>query len=172
MPVEQEDVAATQWGGLVHLLATASAARIPDALLEDAVLAGLVPSESLHHLLVMLASEVADDRYADPRRDPAVAALSGRAPWTEPPAGPIAEIRRALRAHARRWRRETASRLGVEDAGRAMELLLPRLGTEPAGLDRGPTPLADVDVDVRRAGLDLDPGFVPWLGAVVVIRYV
>ena len=31
--------------------------------------------------------------------------------------------------------------------------------------------LADVDLDVRRAGLDLDPGFVPWLGAVVVIRY-
>ena len=31
--------------------------------------------------------------------------------------------------------------------------------------------LADVDLDVRRAGLDLDPGFVPWLGSVVVIRY-
>ncbi len=31
--------------------------------------------------------------------------------------------------------------------------------------------LEDVDLGVRRAGLDLDPGFVPWLGAVVVIRY-
>jgi len=31
--------------------------------------------------------------------------------------------------------------------------------------------LADVDLDVRRTGLDLDPGFVSWLGAVVVIRY-
>lgn len=173
-PVEQEDVPATQWGGLVHLLATASAARIPDDLLEDAVLAGLAPSESLHHLLVMLASEVADDRYADPWRDPAVAALSGRAPGTEPPPRPIAEIRRALRAHARRWRRETASRLGVEDAGRAMELLLPRLGhvsSRPSWTEVRLS-LADVDVDVRRAGLDLDPGFVPWLGAVVVIRYV
>jgi len=31
--------------------------------------------------------------------------------------------------------------------------------------------LADVDVDVRRAGLDLDPGWVPWLGCVVRFRY-
>jgi hypothetical protein len=31
--------------------------------------------------------------------------------------------------------------------------------------------LDDVDPHVRRAGLDLDPGYVGWLGAVVVIRY-
>jgi hypothetical protein len=31
-------------------------------------------------------------------------------------------------------------------------------------------PLDEVDLDVRRAGLDLDPGWVPWLGTVV--RYV
>ncbi len=30
---------------------------------------------------------------------------------------------------------------------------------------------AEVDVDVRRAGLDLDPGFVPWLGTVVRFLY-
>ena len=28
-----------------------------------------------------------------------------------------------------------------------------------------------VDTEIRRAGLDLDPGFVPWLGKVVKIRY-
>ncbi|MEU9372832.1 hypothetical protein AB0D94_03510 [Streptomyces sp. NPDC048255] len=32
--------------------------------------------------------------------------------------------------------------------------------------------VADVDVAVRRAGLDLDPGWVPWLGAVVRYVYV
>ena len=32
-------------------------------------------------------------------------------------------------------------------------------------------PLDGVDIDVRRAGLDVDPGWVPWLGTVVVFRY-
>lgn len=31
--------------------------------------------------------------------------------------------------------------------------------------------LRDVDTDIRRAGLDLDPDFVPWLGKVVKFRY-
>jgi hypothetical protein len=29
----------------------------------------------------------------------------------------------------------------------------------------------DVDLMVRRAGLDLDPGWLDWLGTVVVFRY-
>jgi hypothetical protein len=32
-------------------------------------------------------------------------------------------------------------------------------------------PLDSVDLDIRRAGLDLDPGWVPWLGVVVRYRY-
>jgi hypothetical protein len=32
-------------------------------------------------------------------------------------------------------------------------------------------PLDGVDVAVRRAGLDVDPGWVPWLGTVVMFRY-
>ena len=32
--------------------------------------------------------------------------------------------------------------------------------------------LTDVDIDIRIAGLDLDPGFVWWLGADVEFRYV
>ena len=32
--------------------------------------------------------------------------------------------------------------------------------------------LAGVQLAVRRAGLDLDPGWLPWLGCVVAIRYV
>jgi hypothetical protein len=31
--------------------------------------------------------------------------------------------------------------------------------------------LDDVSIDVRRAGLDLDPGYLPWLGAVVRFTY-
>jgi hypothetical protein len=32
--------------------------------------------------------------------------------------------------------------------------------------------LDEVDIDVRRAGLDVDPGWVAWLGSVVRFRYV
>ena len=32
-------------------------------------------------------------------------------------------------------------------------------------------PLSAVDTRVRRAGLDLDPDFVPWLGCVVRFSY-
>jgi hypothetical protein len=31
--------------------------------------------------------------------------------------------------------------------------------------------LNEIDVDIRVAGLDLDPGWVPWLGAAVRFRY-
>ncbi|WP_206188723.1 hypothetical protein, partial [Streptomyces kanamyceticus] len=32
--------------------------------------------------------------------------------------------------------------------------------------------LDEVDVGVRVAGLDLDPGWIPWLGRVICFRYV
>ena len=31
--------------------------------------------------------------------------------------------------------------------------------------------LRAIDLRVRRAGLDIDPGWVPWLGRVVAFRY-
>ena len=33
-------------------------------------------------------------------------------------------------------------------------------------------PADEVSVELRRAGLDLDPGWLPWLGAVVRFAYV
>ena len=50
--------------------------------------------------------------------------------------------------------------------------------TRPARLAIGAThvdlvfPLSTVDVRVRRAGLDIDPGWVPWLGRVIAFHYV
>jgi hypothetical protein len=32
--------------------------------------------------------------------------------------------------------------------------------------------LDQADIRIRRAGLDLDPGWVPWLGRVVLFHYV
>jgi hypothetical protein len=33
-------------------------------------------------------------------------------------------------------------------------------------------PLNTVDIDIRRAGLDIDPGWIGWLGSVVRFCYV
>lgn len=58
------------------------------------------------------------------------------------------------------------------------QLWSPALIVGPGRLRAGPThldferPLASVQLAVRRAGLDLDPGWLPWLGRVVAIRYV
>ena len=45
-----------------------------------------------------------------------------------------------------------------------------RIAAEPGWME-ATFALADVDTRVRAAGLDLDPGFVWWLGAVVRYRY-
>ena len=45
-----------------------------------------------------------------------------------------------------------------------------RVDAEPGWIDLWFS-LRDVSVDLRRAALDLDPGFVPWLGVVLRFRY-
>lgn len=65
----------------------------------------------------------------------------------------------------RRWLRRYA-RLGVAD----LVLRPGQVGSTPTHLDVV-LDLGTVDLRVRRAGLDLDPGWVPWLGRVVGFRY-
>ncbi|WP_213955767.1 MULTISPECIES: hypothetical protein [unclassified Variovorax] len=54
---------------------------------------------------------------------------------------------------------------------------LASLALRPGWLDWGPThidvhlPLAQVDLRIRRAGLDIDPGWVPWLQRIVRFHY-
>lgn len=45
-----------------------------------------------------------------------------------------------------------------------------RIRTTPSSIDVT-LPMSAVDVRIRRAGLDLDPGFVPWFGRVVHFHY-
>ncbi|WP_412543359.1 hypothetical protein R8Z50_13030 [Longispora sp. K20-0274] len=90
---------------------------------------------------------------ADPGADPGAAPDPGSLPEkaARPPADPMP-------VDAARLVREVAARPGVIVADRGWTEV--RLA------------LDGVDVDVRRAGLDVDPGWVPWLGTVVVFRYV
>ncbi|MFB7051944.1 hypothetical protein ACWF95_07180 [Streptomyces vinaceus] len=86
--------------------------------------------------------------------------------------------RAAVDAIAADWARVTADRLGDEryagDPFGAVAAVARRPGriTAETGWIEVELALADTDLAVRRAGLDLDPGWLGWLGAVVRYRYV
>jgi hypothetical protein len=45
-----------------------------------------------------------------------------------------------------------------------------RIYTTPTSIDIT-MPMSSVDLQIRRAGLDIDPGYVPWFGRVVHFHY-
>jgi hypothetical protein len=164
---------ATVWGGLVHLFATAAAAGLPDDAFADEDLTARPASWILFHLAHTMIGN-APDGLADPATR-AVAGLPPQAPVPSPEPSP--EQRARLARLADRWAYVTAERL--DPAGRAdpPQAVVTRLARRSGTVRYSPgwiefeLRLSDVDLDVRRAGLDLDPGFVAWLGTVVVIRY-
>ncbi|MFF0014105.1 hypothetical protein [Streptomyces sp. NPDC005374] len=176
----------TPWAGLLFLLATAPAAGIPAAVLDDPVFA----TRPLPWVLQGIALSLLPTACTDP----AVAVFAGadpeaRAPWERGPAA-TPEERDRITELAVGWAAVTATALG----GYAS---LPRKAvTSDDGPDSDPRDIVnalarrdghihfapgwteahlaadEVDVCVRRAGLDLDPGWVPWLGTVVRFVYV
>ncbi|HYN56442.1 MAG TPA: hypothetical protein VES03_04500 [Motilibacterales bacterium] len=164
---------ATVWGGLVHLFATAAAAGLPDEAFADEELAGRPASWILFHLVHAMTGN-APDALADPATR-AVAGLPPQAPAPapEPNAGQRVQIARL----ADRWARVTAERLGPVGQADSPRAVVTRLARRSGTVHHSPgwiefeLRMSDVELDVRRAGLDLDPGYVAWLGAVVVIRY-
>jgi hypothetical protein len=108
-------------------------------------------------------------------RDPAVLAFAGLAPDAEPPSTrlPAAteDERDRLRTlaagiEARLARLVEAEPIGMTElVARPAEVLFERGWIEVR------FPSSAVDTRVRRAGLDLDPDFVPWLGCVVRFSY-
>ena len=125
---------------------------------------------ALHRLALMVAPIDADD--------PAALAFAGLAPKATPPSAgeepPTAdEIARLSGA---------AAEIATEAARRLLPLfltpeeVLPFVCAREAAIVADPGwleahfPLSTVSIDLRRAGLDLDPGYLPWLG--VVVRFV
>jgi hypothetical protein len=176
----------TLWAGLLFLLATAPAAGIPAAVLDDPLFAARPLPWVLQGIALSLLPTACTD--------PALAAFAGadpeaRAPWQRGPGATPAEQDRITEL-ADGWAAMTATALGGYDVP-------PRAAVaSDDGSDRDPrdvvTAIArragrihyapgwteahlaadEVDVRVRRAGLDLDPGWVPWLGTVVRFVYV
>jgi hypothetical protein len=158
----------TEWAGLPFFLATAEAAGLPGALLADEILAGQPLSWLVYQLGRLLVPVI------DPL-DPALFGLAGQLPAPVPPAEPSPIESGRLAEHARRWAELTAARLDRSDepplvvaqdlAGR------PGVVVGQPGWIEIHLSLQGVRLDVRRAGLDLDPGWLRWLGAVVSFVY-
>jgi len=158
----------TSWAGLPFFLATAEQAGLPAELLDDEVLAGQPLSWLVYQLGRLLVPAI------DPL-DPALFALAGQLPAPVPPAEPSPTESGRLVEHAARWAELTAARLDRSDelAQAVAEDLAARPGrvVGQLGWIEIHLSLNDVRLDVRRAGLDLDPGWLRWLGAVVSFVY-
>lgn len=165
---------ATVWGGLPFLLNTAAAAGLPGRIDDDPRLAARARRWSLHHLALGLVP-VAE-------QDPAALAMAGLTPDSAPPAGPLPDEaeHQALHEHTAHWATVTEHLLRscqpARDTGPVPTVwgLARRRGrvvADPGWLEIQ-LELDEVDMAVRRAGLDLDPGWLAWLGTVVVFRYV
>jgi hypothetical protein len=169
---------ATAWAGLPFLLATAGAAGLPKRAVEE-----LAFNERPLRWVLYAAGRALVPAAPD---DPAVLALAGTpadrgaALIHAAPATPAEQ--EALDRLARDWAMLTAARLTAaappaadepaDDPMRAIHALAHRPGrvVGAPGWIEVRLPLAQVDLRLRRAGLDIDPGWVPWLGTVV--RYV
>jgi hypothetical protein len=162
----------TDWGGLLFLLSPAGELGIPEELAASALLAGRPSRWSLHRLALALAPVAEDDPAAL-----AFAGLPSSAPPPsagEPPAAP--EETELFAKLAARVVAEVASRLGERELAAAA--LVGRVCRRRAEILADPgwlevrLSLADVSTELRRARLDLDPGYLPFLGAVVRFVYV
>jgi hypothetical protein len=173
LDVEARRGAETAWAGLLFLLNTAEWAGIPDALDEDPRLMERTLRWSLHELAQRLVPV--------PANDPAALALAGLPPGSSSLAGPpptdVEDV--ALAEHAGAWADLTRDVLGEaqpdnDQATMTIWGLARRRGqivADPGWLEVH-MDLDTVDVQVRRAGLDIDPGWVSWLGTVVRFCYV
>ena len=160
------------WAGVLHLYRTAAEADIPAALLADEALAARPLAWVLHAVACQLVPAAPGD--------PALLAFAGLLPTDEPPSRAWHPADKpeldSLAGHARRWLAVTAQRLLHDGTATAetVERLLHRRGTLFA--ERGwidvEMPIGEVDINIRRAGLDIDPGWIGWLGSVVKFRYV
>ena len=163
----------TSRAGLLFLLTVAAEAGLPDLALDDPRVAGRNATWVLANLALRLADSVLDD--------PAVRVFAGLD--TQVPVAPLEaglpDEEAVLDDAAAAWTAAAARRLregrdaSAEEDGELVRRVVDRDGlvvSAPGWVDVV-LDAAEVDVDVRRAGLDLDPGFVPWLGTVVRFRY-
>jgi hypothetical protein len=154
---EAELASVSPAGGVFFLIpATSVLDPLPDALADQ-------PLSTVVGWLASRFGEVGTD-------DPAVHLLAGRPPEPLRPPGPDGEPAIAdLADRVTAWLRPLL-RAEPGDDLRWLWRRTARIAAEP-GWAEITYALQDVDTRIRAAGLDLDPGFVWWLGTVVRYRY-
>jgi hypothetical protein len=190
LPVDDERArrspARTSWGGLLFLLHLIDGVALARRLADDPATEALSVRGLLHAVGVAVLARAVPDAAPVDGRDPAVLAFCGLAGDAEPPPLTSTDDERA-RAHARRAVvRETdavieqlRARLGSDDVAPPLPdtAVLLAVCRRRAIIDADPgwidvvLELDEITTDVRRAGLDLDLGHLPWLGCVVRFRY-
>jgi hypothetical protein len=177
-PVPPSVTGATSWGGLLFLLPVVAELGIPATVTAqpDAYGVGLRPV--LHELgrqLLVRAAPGAEPAGAD---DPARLAFCGLSPRSDAPRPPEPRARELIGLDADSVVAALRERLPEPTPDRGDPALLLSVCRRHAVIHADPgwidvdLRLDEVSVDVRRAGLDLDPGYLPWLGCVVRFRYV
>lgn len=172
-PLDARVRATSEWGGLLLVLAIVRSEQLWQRITELAELEGVDARRLLHAFGRSLIPEpLAPD-------DPALLAFVGLLPTApldplepEPPRERLATLRSTLitalerRLPLREYRPARGDALLSWLLRRHAELL-----GQPGWLEVH-FRLRDVDTDIRRAGLDLDPGWLPELGLVMKFVYV
>jgi len=167
-------IARTSAGGLVYLLNLIARTDLPDRVMHDHRLTQRGLRWTLHQLAIGLLALAPDD--------PAALAFAGLLPDNSPPnlgqempneaeLQAIDECRAALLADLRA---AMGDRLALADS--SDQALIDfvcrrdaRIACDPGWIEAH-FALEDVSNEIRFAGLDLDPGWIPWLG--VVVRFI
>lgn len=174
-PVDLRRRGFTRLGGLLFLFAVIEDLNLPEMILTHAVLSGRRFVWVVHQLAMTLAAATPT---AVDQNDPAALAFAGLSPGATPPS----------------HEEELSTEVEAEALCELAELIVDRLcclldfkDVPPASLldfvcrrraeivaDPGwievRLSLDEVSTEIRRAGLDLDPGYVSWLG--VIVRFV
>jgi len=163
----------TRAGGLLFLLNVVDELELANELAADTALGARPLRWALHALAAELVPLAAGD--------PAALAFAGLGPDAEPPTGGATPPSDGERAAIARAGASVVARLherldpdgdhAAEDAD-LLEQICARsaeIVADPGWIDVRLS-LDEASIGIRRAGLDLDPGWLPWLG--VVVRYV
>jgi hypothetical protein len=162
--------ATTLAGGVLFLLHLVRDAELVECILDDSALRARGLAWSLHQLAIALAVVEASDV--------AVLAFCGCRPGDDPPSSEeepaTAEELEAIHAYRAVVVDMLVERLAASDPHERVLASVVRRHAEivaDPGWIEVRFSLDEVLVPVRRAGLDLDPNWLPWLGAVVRFVY-
>jgi len=169
-PADPRRQAVTAAGGLLFLIHLVERLGLPERLVTQPEFAGRSLRWSLHRLALLITGVAGDD--------PAALAFCGLSPDSVPPSREETPPVEAESAALESIRDELALMLAdtldrpLEPPADVMAAVWARPAVVVAELGWIDIVLSldDVSTEIRRAGLDLNPGWVPWLG--VVLRFV